>query len=173
MSLVTSSQANSNFGVKTQIPTVGANRAPALTSGKIIRQNVGSAGAAIPPSFLLNHTIVVSPTGASQTYTLPTASQILSEFGKSIDTGVPKLVTGDSIRFKIVNRGNSPAYIATNPTGGDGTAIICYTGSSTGWGGFGFTGSVTPVGKQTTLYLEWLSVSGGINGATGVYTIYA
>lgn len=173
MSLITSSSANANFGVRNQIPTVPANRAPPLSSGKIIKQNVGAAGTNIPPSFVLNHTIVVSPTGASQTYTLPTASAILSEFGKSIDTGVPKIAAGDSLILRVVNRGSSPAYIASNPTGGDGTAIIAYTGASTGVGGPLFTGAVAPVGKLTTLYLEWLQVSGGVNGSTGLYTIYA
>lgn len=170
MSLITSSSANPNFGVRNQIPIIPANRAPPLSSGKIVKQDVGTAGAAIPPSFLLNHTIVVSPTGANQTYTLPTASAILSEFGKSIDTGVPKLAAGDSIILHVANRGSDPAYIASNPTGGDGSAAIAYAGSSTG---IYSTGAVTPVGKLTTLYLEWLQVNGGVNGSTGLYTVFA
>ncbi len=173
MALVTSSSSSTNFGVKSQNPVVPANRMPPLTTGKVIKQNVGASGSAIPPSFVLGHTIVVSPTGPSQTYTLPTASAILSEYGKSIDTGIPKLAAGDSLIIRVVNRGAAPAIIASNPTGGDGTAIICYTGSATGVGGPGFTGSVTPVGKLTTLYLEWLQVNGGVNGSTGYYSIYA
>lgn len=173
MSLITTSQANANFGVKTQIPTVPANRAPPLVTGRVIGQSAGTSGTAIPPSFLMNHTIVVAPTAANQTYTLPTASAILSEFGKSIDTGVPKLAVGDSLILRVVNRGAAPAYILSNPTGGDGTALIAYTGSATGNAGPGFTGSVTPVGHLSTLYLEWLQVNGGVNGATGLYTIYA
>jgi hypothetical protein len=172
MSLVTSSQASSNFGVKNQILTTPTNRAPPLVTGKIIKTNVGTTSAAIPPVAILGHTITVSPASASQIYTLPTASAILAEFGKSIDTGVPKLAAGDSHIIRIVNRGAAPAIILSNPTGGDGTAILAYTGSATGIGGVGFTGTVFPVGKLTTLYLEWLQVSGGVNGATGLYTIY-
>ena len=170
MSLITSSSASANFNVRT--PAGATNKLQGATTSKIIKQDVGNAGAAIPPSFLLNHTIVVSPTGANQTYTLPTASAILAEFGKSIDTGVPKLAAGNSLVVRVVNRGGYPAYIASNPTGGDGSAIISYTGSATGIGGPGFTGSVAPVGKLTTIYLEWLAVNGGVNGATGQYTIY-
>lgn len=173
MSLITSSSASTNFGVKTQIPSVPANRTPALTTGRVFKQNLGTAGTAIPPAYVLGHTIVVSPSTGLQTYTLPTASAILAEFGKSIDTGVPKISVGDSLVLRVVNRGSSAAFIASNPTGGDGTAIIAYTGSSAAVSGAQYTGSVVPVGKLTTLYLEWLQVNGGVNGATGLYTVYA
>src|SRR6185437_6143144 len=170
MSLITSSSASTNFNVRNS--GTATNKIAASTCTKVIKQDVGAVGTNIPPSFMLNHTITVSPTGANQTYTLPTASAILAEFGKSNDTGVPKLAVGNSLMLRIVNRGGFPAYIATNPTGGDGTAIVAYTGSSTGIAGPGFTGSVSPVGKLTTIYLEWLQVNGGVNGATGQYTIY-
>ena len=171
MSLVTSTFANPNFTVRTS--GTASNKTRPLTVGKVIKQSVGATSSAVPVSALLNHTITVVPTTANQTFTLPTAAQLLSQFGKSTDTGVPKLAAGDSLVFNVVNRGSQAAYIASNPTGGDGTAIIAYTGASAQVSGAAFTGAVAPVGKITPVYLEWLQVSGGVVGATGLYTLYA
>ena len=178
MSLVNNSYSatqNVNFGVRTQFPVIPSNRSAPLVTGRITKQDMGPAGTSIPPGAILGNTIVVSPTGANQTYTLPTASSILSEFGKSIDTGVPKLSVGDSHIIRIVNRGTAPAYVASNPTGGDGTAIIVNNGGATGnyTSSYAYTGTVVPVGHLTSIYLEWLQVNGGVQGATGFYTIYA
>lgn len=167
MALVTSTSSQLNFGIKQTANQSRANRtAPAVTS-KIIRQSVGNTGAAIPLTFILGDTIVISPSTVNQTYTLPSASQILSEFGKSIDTGVPKLAAGDCLQLKIVNRGAFAGYILTSPTGGDGSALLAYTG-----GAAASTGAIAISGKLTTMYLELTAVNGGVNGATGAYTIY-
>ena len=168
MALVTSTSSGLNFNVKVPVPIINPNRAPPLTTRRIIKQNIGTSGANIPATALLNNTITVSPSTVNQTYTLPKASDILAEFGKSIDTGVPKLAAGDTLEVRIVNRGAFSAYIAANATGGDGTAIIAPTGASAG-----STGATYVVGRITNVFLEWLSVSGGTQGATGQYTVYS
>lgn len=144
----------------------------AASTLKVAKQNVGAVGVVIPTSFLTSHTIVVAPTTVNQTYTLPTASAILSQFGKS-GSGVPKLVAGDSLVLQVVNRGAFPAYIASNPVGGDGTAIISYTGAASVSSGPLYTGAMVPSGKLTTVYLEWLEVHSSSAGATGYYTVFA
>lgn len=174
MSLITANATTtqSNFGVRTPIPPYIPNRSSPLHSGVAFKENMGVSSTAIPASAVLGHTIVVSPTTANQTYTLPTASSMLYEFGRSIDTGIPKTSVGNMLVFNIVNRGTLPAYIASNPTGGDGSAIVAYNGGITGTTGPSYTGSVVPVGHITPVYLEWLQVNGGVNGATGQYTLY-
>ena len=174
MSLITSNATTtqSNFGVRNPIPPYIPNRSSPLHSGVAFKENMGASSVAIPPSAVLGHTIVVSPSVANQTYTLPTASSMLYEFGRSIDTGIPKTSVGNMLVFNVVNRGNFPAYIACNPSGGDGTAVVAYQGGVTGSAGPSYTGSVVPVGRITPVYLEWLQVNGGVNGATGQYTLY-
>src|SRR6266576_1087225 len=95
-----------NFNVKTPSNTpLVSNRQGPLVTGRISKAGQGNVTGPISVGGFLNHTIVVSPQTVNQTYTLPTASQILSEFGKSIDTGVPKLNVGDSHILRVVNRG--------------------------------------------------------------------
>lgn len=161
-----------NFSIRNPIPPYVPNRAPPLHSGVAIQNDVGAVTTNISAAALLGHTIVVSPTTAGQTFTLPTASSILYEFGRSIDTGVPKTAPGNMLVFNVVNRGTLPAYIASNPTGGDGSAIIAYNGGVISATGPSYTGAVVPVGKITPVYMEWLQVSGGVNGSTGQYTLY-
>lgn len=174
MSLITSNTTptQTNFSIRTPITPYVPNRAQPLQSGVANKDSMGSTSTNIPSSAVLGHTIVVAPTTAGQTFTLPTAASLLYEFGRSSDTGITKTSTGKMLVFNIVNRGTLPAYIASNATGGDGTSIIAYNGGIINATGPSFTGSVTPVGKITPLYLEWLQVNSGVNGATGLYTIY-
>jgi hypothetical protein len=161
-----------DFLVKSDTKTGSGDHTLAASTLKVAKQNVGAVGVVIPTSFLTSHTIVVAPTTVDQTYTLPTASAILCQFGKSA-SGVPKLVAGDSLVLQVVNRGAFPAYIASNPVGGDGTTIIAYTGASAMVSGPSYRGTVVPSGKLTTLYLEWLEVNSSSVGSTGYYTVFA
>jgi len=146
--------------------------AQVLTTGQVNKQNCGTT-TSIPDEFMLGNTITVTPTAANTTYVLPTASDILAVFGKDVTTGVPKLTTGDSLPLRFINKGSVPCYLATNPTGGDGSACILYNGY-TGMTGFvSYTGAVVPAGKITPVFLEFTNVSGSTLGATGSYTIYA
>ena len=174
MSLINSNAmlTQSNFSVRTPIPPYNPNREPILHSGVVVKNNLGATSTSVPATAILGHTIVVAPTTAGQIFTLPTASSILYEFGRSIDTGVPKTAVGNMVVFSVVNRGTVPAYIACNPTGGDGTAIIAYNGGIINATGPSYTGAVVPKGKITPVYMEWLQVSGGVNGSTGQYTLY-
>lgn len=166
MAIVTSIGASQNFGLRTQVPIKPINKLQTLVCGKVAKASLGNASAPVPLAAIQAHTFSVSPTGAGQVYTLPTASDLLSGFGKNIDTGIPKFVAGDAISFEVVNRGPFPCGLASNATGGDGTVVTCSTGSSSA-----FAGSA-PVGKITRVHLEWTAVNGGVNGATGTYTIY-
>lgn len=170
MSLVTRNATTnqSNFIIRRAIPSASPNREPPRATGHILKDDMGSVSADIKAGAVLGHTIVISPSGANQTYTLPTATSLLNAYGKSIDTGVCKTATGNMIKLDIINRGTFPAYIASNTTGGDGSAMVCYPGGSTQ----SFTGSVTPIGNLTNIYLEWRSVNSGVAGATGVYSVY-
>jgi len=170
--IVTSVNSKPNFKVRNSVVQNPPSNNFNLHSGVVLKNDLGATGKAIPASLVLGHTIIVSPVTASQTYTLPTASSLLSEFGRSIDTGVPTTRAGNMIVFNVVNRGTSPAYIKSNTVGGDGTAIIAYNGGVVDAAGPSYTGATVPVGKITPVYLEWLSVSGGLDGATGTYTLY-
>jgi len=174
MSLITSNATTTqlNFSVRTPLPPYVPNRSSPLHSGVALKEDLGASSTAIPAAAILGHTIVVSPTTAGQVYTLPTAASMLYEFGRSIDTGVPKTGVGNMIVLNVVNRGTLPAYIACNPTGGDGSAIIAYNGGVISATGPSYTGSIVPKGHITPVYMEWLQVSGGVNGATGQYTLY-
>ncbi len=143
-----------------------------MTTGQVNRQNIGAV-AAIPASVLLGNTITVTPTAASTTYSLPTASDILTAFGKDITTGVPKLTTGDSLPLRFVNKGVHNAFIACSTTGGDGTAVIAYAPGTNPLAFASASGATAHVGKVTDLFLEFTNVSGGVGGATGSYTIYS
>lgn len=173
MSLLANQYSN-NFQIRQSTrgsaSTHGANLV--LTTGQINKQNCGTT-TAIPDDFLLGNTITVTPATVNTTYFLPTASEILTAFGKDISTGVPKLSRGDTLPLKFVNRGTFPAYLSCNPTGGDGSAIIMYQGGAETSALTSTTGSVTPVGKITNIFLEFTNVSGSLGGATGSYTIYA
>jgi hypothetical protein len=160
---------NGNFGIRNPVNVVTPNRAPAATSLKVIKQDLGSTGTAIPVTTLLNSTIVVSPSAPGQVYTLPSASAILNQFGRNTDTGVAKLAVGDTLVFDIVNRGTTGAFIsASGALGGDNTQINSLPGATS----LNWTGT-TPLGRTTTVRLEFLQVGSGVAGATGQYTIYA
>lgn len=164
-----------NLKIRGESQYLSPNRAPSLVTGHIngMNQNQGSVSALIPATALQGHTISLSPTGANQVFTLPTAAQILYEYGVGIDSQVPKLVVGSQHLIHFNNRGTSPAYLASSNTGGDGSALILNNAAAVS---SSYTGTVVPVGLSTPVYLEWLQVSPGSiggNGATGLYTIYS
>lgn len=168
MSLVSNATLNQlNFSVRTPIPPFVPNRNAPLSSGVALKDHQGGANSQISAQSLLGHTISVAPVGAVRTYTLPTASSILNEFGRNNDTGVVKTKVGDMIVFNVVNTGGERAYISSNDIGGDGTIVIAHSGA-----GSSFTGPVAR-GKITPVYLEWLQVNSGLQGATGLYTVYS
>lgn len=174
MSLITSNTTptQTNFSIRTPITPYVPNRAQPLQSGVANTDSMGATSTNIPASAVLGHTIVVAPTAVGQTFTLPTAASLLYEFGRSIDTGVTKTSAGKMLVLNIVNKGTAAAYIASNSTGGDGSAIIALQGGIANATEPSFTGSVTPLGRITPLYIEWRQVNSGVNGATGLYTIY-
>ncbi len=127
------------------------NNAPALFPGSL-----GNTGTNINVTSLVGNTIVVTPKTANQTYTLPTSTAIANRFGSS-------LRPGQVIPIRIVNKGSFTAYIASNATGGDGTAVTAYTGSY----GFGTssTGASAAMARSTLINLEFV----GPSGAYGIY----
>jgi hypothetical protein len=163
------------FGVRVPNPVVHTNSLPALVTQRVNPISLGNVGTSVPISALLDSMVVVSPNGGSNSatgapYTLPSAASLLSAFGAPL--GQAKLNVGDCLIFRINNKGTSPAYIVSNSSGGDGSAVIAYANGNTGsYSGQG-TGTVSHAGKVTQLTLEWLQVNSGSNGATGLYTVY-
>lgn len=169
MSLVVSNnRLQTNFSIQRPVVPIISNKC--TPEGPIMyhRQDIGSSGTTISAVQLAGQCLSVIPGTSGQTYTLPTASQILQVFGRNIDSGLSRIVPGTIMEFKFVNRGSFTCAIAGNPTGSDGSAVICYTGAA----GLG-TGVVALSGLPTRICLEWLQVNSGTNGATGLYTIYA
>lgn len=149
----------SNFGVRVPIVSNPVNRAPhaqvvKVGAGRVITDAV----AEISTSDLLNHTVHIHATG-SRTYRLPPASEILSLFGKNIDSGAAKLTAGSSLVFEVVNHSASTGAIVLCATAGDGgdssnVEVAAYTAPRTRNAG--------------VVHLEFTNVS----GSTGSYTIY-
>ncbi len=158
----------STFKVKTSNSFISSNRAQANVTGHINNQSVGISGGFIPPSSVLNNTIVISPSVANLTYTLPTAAQIIKMHGIS-PAGLPNLAVGNSHSINVTNKGTFPAYIACHQTGGDGTALIIYNSTSNN----NYTGSTVPSGLSSVMNLEWTAINSGYAGVTGAYTIYS
>jgi len=163
------------FGVRIPNPVVRSNALPALVTERVNPLNAGAVATTIPVNFLLDSMFIVTPTGANNNapgvvYTLPTAANLLAAFGAPL--GQSKLAAGDMLIFRVNNKGTSPAYIASNSVGGDGSAVIAYANGNTGSYSGQSTGTITNIGKCTDLTLEWLQVNSGTNGATGLYTLY-
>jgi hypothetical protein len=161
------------FSVKTPSPVVHLNRTAPAVVQKII-QAAAPTGVAdgsvrsvatIPVSSLAGNTIFVSPSSDStDSFILPTASEILSVFGRSVDTGAAKLSTGDCLRYTVVNKSSATgAFIYPGQTGADSStgSIEAPTGGSDGAIGFG-----------TDFILEFTNVGSSLSGATGSYIIY-
>lgn len=178
MSLVMNNLAP-NFSIKnstSRVPLQGALNV--LLTGQVNMQNVSAITPAttnIPDQFILGDTIVVAPTTANTTFTLPSASDILNIFGKDINTGVPKLTKGDALPLRFINKGTQNAYLKTG-TGGDGSAVILYNGAAVYNANATFpiasTGAAN-IAHITQVQLEFTEVNGSLGGATGAYTIYA
>jgi len=164
-----------SFSVRNPVNSVKINRAQPLVTRRVAPQNLGNVASAVPVSALVDNMFVVAPTGASinapgVVFTLPSATNILAVFGEEL--GVSKLAAGDQLIFSVNNKGTSPAYVASNSSGGDGSAVIALPNGNTGaYSGQG-TGTLTNVGHVTQFVLEWLQVNSGSNGATGLYAVY-
>ena len=162
------------FGVRVPNPVINSNSLPALVTQRVNPVSLGNTAAAVPVNALFDSMFVVSPNGGSNAatgtnYTLPSASNLLAAFGAPL--GQSKLGVGDCLLLRVNNKGTSPAYIVSNSSGGDGSAVIAYANGNTGsYSGQG-TGSAGQ-GKTTLVTLEWLQVNSGTNGATGLYTVY-
>jgi hypothetical protein len=161
------------FSVKTPVPIVHLNRATPAVVQKIVQASAptGVADASdrsvatIPVSSLAGNTIFVSPSSAStDTFILPTASEILAMFGRSVDSGSAKLSAGDCLRYTVVNKSSATgAFVFPGQAGVDSStgSIEAHTGGSDG-----------AIGMGTDFILEFTKVSASISGATGSYVIY-
>lgn len=170
---------NSLFSIKHPGNSIIFNRAPPSQVSRIIQYNLGATGTIIPASALVGGYVFVSPGTGAQTYTLPSATQILSEFGEPL--GAANINAGDVLSFYIVNKGTFNCLIAsqTGTGGGDGTIIVANAANATG--SFS-TGAISPIGHSTFVKLEFTSVSNGgvigsnnigiITQSTGSYSVY-
>lgn len=130
----------------------------------------GNTGTSIPASVLGSQAIIVTPASINQTYTLPTASAILSAFG--LRNGLAYLEAGAYIPIQVINASAFPAYILSNPTGGDGSAAIAYGTTAVGGNGALSTGAVGVAAHKTDVLLRFSNVGVSANGATGTYSIF-
>lgn len=130
----------------------------------------GLTGINIPVSALNSQAIIITPGSGNQTYILPTATQILNEFG--VHNGVSRLTTGSMFNVAIVNRSTFPAYISANPTGGDGTAAVAYGQGFISGSGVLSTGTTVLAAHRTDIAVRFNTVSSSIAGATGVYSLF-
>jgi hypothetical protein len=166
------SNTTKGFGVTVDGPAINFAHGNPLLSGRIIPFAVGNTGTAIPASALYSRAFVVSPSAANQTYTLAPASQIITEYGGfNITTGTSGLAAGNQIPLTVINQSAFPAYIASSPTGGDGTAVIAYGSGVTGAGGPLSTGTVFG-SHATNFYLNITAVNASVSGVTGAYSLY-
>jgi hypothetical protein len=158
MALYFSSNPNqTNFSVSGAPVSVGANRLHALPVPMYHRQDLGPVSVAIKPIVLAAPCISMAPTATGQTYTLPSAAQILQVFGRNLESGLSRVSSGTIIELTVVNHsGTFGATVAASGTGGSGT-VVCPTG---------------PYGKGTKVFVEFTSVSSGTGGCTGDYVVY-
>ncbi len=165
-----------NFGIKVPAPFVPFNRQPLATSVHVSPLSLGNTGAAIPLGCVASNTVVVSPSSASpnNVYTLPTAQQILAEYGEPL--GATKLQAGDIIYLNIVNSGAFAAQIAAGTGSTGAIALIAYSQNSvTGATNFNnYTGSIAPLALGQTMGIQFTSVSqGNVNNIGGSNVAYA
>jgi hypothetical protein len=167
--VVANNTRQTNLSIYRPVNHVTSNRMS--PEGPVVyhRQDVGSVSTVIPAIALTGQCISMAPTSASQNYTLPTAAQILQVFGRNLESGISRISPGTIFEIKVINRGTAPCAVVSNPTGGDGSAVICYTGAYDQLG----TGAIASSGLPTRICLEWLEVNSGTQGATGLYCVYA
>ena len=158
---------NQTFSIKHPVFLNPINRAPSSTVTRVVQNNLGFASTAIPATVIPGGYIFVSPTGSTgSTFTLPTASTLLSQFGEPL--GTPKLTPGEVLTLHVVNKGTQPAIIAGS-TGTDGTSVTVLA-------------PTTGTARVGALNIEFTSISaGGVSGnnnvgtifnGTGTYTLY-
>ena len=156
MAFYSSSNTNqTNLSVVSSTSSSNANRLQALPVPVYHRQELGPSSVAIRPIVLAAPCISMTPSTAGQTYTLPSAAQILQVFGRNLESGHSRLYAGSILDLQFVNRsGLFTCNVSSAATGGDSKTIIC------------------PVYSGTKVFLEFTSVSSGLNGCTGDYIIY-
>lgn len=157
------------FNIKQNSNVFNSNRAPPARLTRIIKTDMGATGTYIPASVVLGQTVIISPSSALQTYTLPTATSIISEFGEP--QGVPKLSTGNILPINIINRGTFDAFI-NGSTGSDGSAVVALCPANTTNTA---TGTTTMLGTNCSVFIEFTNVASSLSygGCTGAYTIYS
>ena len=166
------SHTTQGFGVSNDGAGISFSHSNPLITGRIIPVQLGNTGTSIPPSALYSRAFVVSPSASNQTYVLPPVNSIIYELGFNITTGQCGLSAGNLIPYTIINNSTFPAYIASSPTGGDGTAVIAYGSGCTGAAGSLGTGTVFS-SHATNFYLNITAVNSSTAGATGSYSLLA
>jgi hypothetical protein len=160
MAFYYSSNTNqTNLAISGSTSSVGANRIHAVPTTVYHRQELGPVSVAIKPIALAAPCMSMAPASAAQVYTLPTAAQILQVFGRNMESGKSRMYAGTVMELQFMNRGAFPCTVSATAAGGDGSYITCATGD--GYSGMG-----------TKIFLEFTSVSSGLNGCTGDYVIY-
>lgn len=165
------SHTTKGFGISNDAANINFSHNNPILTGRILPASIGNTGAAIPASALYSRAFVVSPSAASQAYVLPSATALFSEYGFNITTGQANLAPTNVIPFTVINQSLFPAYIASSPTGGDGTGVIAYGSGSTGTGGPAQTGTIFTA-HATQFYLGVTAVNASTAGVTGSYTIF-
>ena len=163
-----------NFGIRNPAPFVSANRQPLAVSPHCSPFAIGNTGTTIPLGCIIANTIAVSPSVAAQAYLMPTAQQILAEFGEGL--GAPKVQAGDIIYLTVLNTGSVPAFIqgGTGYTGAQ--YLVAYSqNSQTGVAGpANFTGATAPLALAQTMGVQFTSVSAGaVNNVGGSNVAYS
>jgi hypothetical protein len=164
------SNTTKGFAVSNDSPNINFAHSNPLLTGRIIPAALGNTGTSIPPSALYSRAFVVSPSASNQSYTLPAANQIFTEYGFNITNGTAGLGAGNLIPFTVINNSTFPAYIVTSPTGGDGTGVVAYGSGVTGAGGAPGTGTLFS-SHATNFYLNVTAISSSVTGVTGTYSL--
>lgn len=183
ISEATSNPTDLSFGIR--VPSnnpQNPSRQPFIMNARIrpaVYANGGTTmanGTVLSSIACMNQMIVINPTGTvaiADTYVLPSASTLLAEFGRNLDTGLSKAASGDILRLQIVNIGTNNAHIyASNATagwGGDGSAIICTRGGATGVNATGAAPS--PNANITQVFIRFNTVVSSMAGVSGTYSV--
>jgi hypothetical protein len=156
MAFYSSSNTNqTNLSVVGSTSSASVNHLHAVPSTVYHRQELGPVTASIRPIVLAAPCISMTPSTVAQTYYLPTAAQILQVFGRNLESGQSHFCAGTIMELQFVNRSALfPCRVSSAATGGDAKTIEC------------------PVYSGTKIFLEFTSVSSGLNGCTGDYIIY-
>lgn len=176
-----------SFGIR--VPSnnpINPSRQPFVLNNRIrpaiVGGSQGAAAIALSSIACMNPMIVLNtnPTAgnAPDVYVLPSATALLAEFGRNLDTGLSKAASGDILRIQFVNAGQVDAQIRAtgaqpgNPNwGGDGTTVTVPRAANPIVNGLASTG-VIGNGNVSNVYIRFTNVSSGLGGTTGSYTIF-